>query len=375
MEHSEHPRTSPNRARDLRDSGNTGIESMLAPDVQDWLKLTGWHDIDYRAKKLAAYRNTGAGKEKHDIGKAKLATGVIKKDLDSVLADIPQDSSLVRVRHTEPEGLKNSIEVHRGRDSRDLVVPTTHARSVSPHRFHHHEHDKYPIRGYSRVYYNDYDRPLTPRGSPLRYIVRPTGRPTHTTERIENYDSPNRERVDDQRDLTREMIHLRHPKQLVLKGKGEVCFFVMRSYSWSHVYDSMDDGLWATQRPNAEILSKVFASGKTVVLFFAVNKSHGFQGYALMKSLPSADIRPMWWYGVKWNISEPFKVEWISTMHVDSKHVVHISNRLNEDLPVTRARNGQEIDENAGRQMVCILESRGVEEYKRARRIGSLSKQ
>ncbi|KAI0113449.1 YTH-domain-containing protein [Daldinia grandis] len=373
MAHSEHPRSSSNHTRD-RYSESTGMESMLAPDVQDWLKLTGWHEIDYRQKKLADYRSVDAGEEKHDTGKAKLAIDAIKKGLDSVPADIPQDSPPARVRPAEDGGLKDSIEVHRGRGSRDLVIPTVHVRSVSPLRFHYHDHDKYRARGYSRVYYNDYDQPLTPRGSPLRYIVRPTGRPAHTTERIEDHDSPNRERVDDQRDLTHEMMYLRHPRQLDLEGKGEVCFFVMRSYSWSHVYDSMGDGLWATQRPNAEILSKAFARGKTVVLFFAVNKSHGFQGYALMKSLPSADIRPTWWYGVKWNISEPFKVEWINTTHVDSKYVLHISNPLNEGLPVTRARNGQEIDEDAGRQMVCILASRGAEEYKRAMRVGSLPK-
>ncbi|OTA62193.1 YTH-domain-containing protein, partial [Hypoxylon sp. EC38] len=153
----------------------------------------------------------------------------------------------------------------------------------------------------------------------------------------------------------------------------EVRFFVMRSYSWNHVYDSMDDGLWATQREQADMLSDAFSSGVTVVLFFAVNKSHGYQGYAVMTSLPSRDVpRPKWWYNVRWGISEPFEVEWMNTMHVSNTHVSHIFNRFNLNLPVTRARNCQEVNDSAGRQMVSVLESRALDEYKRAKRTGSL---
>ncbi|KAI1473122.1 YTH-domain-containing protein [Daldinia caldariorum] len=330
------------------------MESILAPDLRDWLKLTGWHDIDYREKKLAEYRSTDAGEQKHQMAKAE-RTDAGKND----------------------RGSTGSTEAHRHIGSRvgyrDPVVSKPRARSISPY---HRDPDRYRIRAYPRFRDDDYDRQMAPRGPPLHYITRPTRDPAHFTDRIENYDGPNRDPVDDQRDLTRELMNLRSPSRLVLKDKGEVCFFVMKSYCWSHVYDSMEDGLWATQHSSADAISKAFSSGKMVVLFFAVNKSHGMQGYALMKSLPSADIRhPRWWYGVRWQISEPFQVEWMNTMHVDSKHILHIKNNLNEDLPVTRARNCQEIDENAGREMVRILESRGIEEYKRAKQSGSLSRQ
>ncbi|KAI8964503.1 YTH-domain-containing protein [Daldinia sp. FL1419] len=365
-------------SRGLHGNRNTGMESMLAPDLQDWLRLTGWHDIDYREKKLAEYRNNYTQEQNHDMGRGKAAINILKKDPDS-FASISRGSSLQPGRAAEPEGSKDNkgskgnADMRREVRGRDIIDLAARNRSVSPLCMHRRERDEYSIRDYPKLYHKDDDEPLTPGGTPL-CTVRPSTHPAQQAGKAEIYDGPNRERAEDQRDLMREMAHLRSPKKLTLGGKGEICFFVMRSYSWAHVYDSMEDGVWATQRPNAEVLSEAFTSGKTVLLFFSVNKSHGIQGYALMKSRPSVAIHhPKWWYGVKWSISEPFQVEWINTMHIDSKHVYHISNRLNEDLPVTRARNGQEIDEDSGRQMVSILESRAVEHYRRAKRIGTLS--
>ncbi|KAI1772216.1 YT521-B-like domain-containing protein [Hypoxylon cercidicola] len=135
----------------------------------------------------------------------------------------------------------------------------------------------------------------------------------------------------------------------------------MRSYSWENVYDCMDDGIWATQATNVAPLTEAFNTGKTVVLIFSVNKSHAFQGYAIMKTLPSSTTRrPRWWYNVAWNISEPFEVEWLCKTHVDNKHVHYINNPLNENLPVTRARDGQPVETNAGRHMVASIEKRAI---------------
>ncbi|KAI1799037.1 YTH-domain-containing protein [Daldinia bambusicola] len=375
MASSDNPRSSSNREHPIRNSYKTDMESILAPDLRDWLKLTGWHEINYREKKLAEHRSTDSGEQKHYMAKTEL-TNTGKNGYSSTLHTISHGSTPTRARPAEPDNIKSSTEAHDRIGSRvgylDTVVSKTRARSISPY---HRDPGRYRIRTYPRFRDDDHDRPVTSGGSPLRYSTRLSRDPAHFTHRTANYDSPNRDRVDDQRDLNRELMNLRSPARLVLGDKGGVCFFVMRSYSWSHVYDSMEDGLWATQQSGVDVISKAFTSGKMVVLFFAVNKSHGIQGYALMKSLPSADIRhPKWWYGVKWQISEPFKVEWMNTMHVDSNHISHINNRLNENLSVTRARNCQEIDEDAGREMVCILETRGIEEYRRAKQIGSLSR-
>ncbi|KAI1480945.1 hypothetical protein F4774DRAFT_376565 [Daldinia eschscholtzii] len=217
----ENPRPSSSRGHAIRNNCNTSMESMLAPDLQDWLKLSGWHEMDYREKKLAEYRGTNAGEQKRDTTDTETITDAGKNDRDSAVRNTSQVSPPDRGRTAELGRTRGGIEAHRrigGRiGNRDPFVPKTRARSISPF---HRDHDRYRIRNYPRAYHDDYDRPLTPGGSPLRYIARSSRHPAHYTERIENYDCPNKERAEDQRDLTREMMNLRSPGRLVLGDKG-----------------------------------------------------------------------------------------------------------------------------------------------------------
>ncbi|KAI1410670.1 YTH-domain-containing protein [Hypoxylon sp. FL1857] len=354
---------SPSGGRGGPSIDDVNTESMLSPDLQDWLKLTNWHNTDYREKKLAHFRH-GDIEEGKKQG-ARLHAGVVKKDPDA-----PQSTKTL-----SPEDIPlRPTSLSMALFGNHATSRASRGRSVSPSRICFSERDRHRSRDCLPFYRADSDQLRTPDRSPSRYVSRPIGHPGRTrVDRAEHADRPNRDRVDDVRDLDRELASLRAPKPLTLGGKGQVRFFVMRSYSWNHVYESMDDGLWATQREQADMLSAAFASGMTVVLFFAVNKSHGYQGYAVMKCPPSRDVRrPKWWYNVRWDISEPFEVEWMNTMHVSNTHVAHIFNRFNLNLPVTRARNCQEVNDSAGRQMVSVLESRAVDDYKRAKRTGSL---
>lgn len=88
-----------------------------------------------------------------------------------------------------------------------------------------------------------------------------------------------------------------------------------------------------------------------------------------MKSLPSEDVvRPKWWKDIKMEVSEPFELEWFLKVHVDNKHFYYILNSLNEGLPVTRARDGQEISNSAGRQLKSVLENRATAQIEHDRR-------
>ncbi|KAI1387184.1 uncharacterized protein F4822DRAFT_276140 [Hypoxylon trugodes] len=92
-----------------------------------------------------------------------------------------------------------------------------------------------------------------------------------------------------------------------------------------------------------------------------------------MRSGPSRAIRaPKWLREVRWNISDPFRVEWYNTITIDSDKVSHIMNRFNNFLSVTRSRNGQEINDGAGRDMLEILEACSQEQYRRAKETGTL---
>ncbi|KAI1503498.1 YT521-B-like domain-containing protein [Biscogniauxia marginata] len=168
------------------------------------------------------------------------------------------------------------------------------------------------------------------------------------------------------RDYERERRNASYPTHINIGQRGDTRFFVMKSYNLTNIYDCQDQGLWATQTQNEGTLRKAFEETKNVVLFFSANKSHAFMGYARMTSLPSTDCaRPSWWPAINWKITEPFEVEWISKMHCEDAHLKHIRNSLNENLPITRCRDGQEIEEDAGREMVAILNQRAVQEVNR----------
>ncbi|KAI1100074.1 YT521-B-like domain-containing protein [Jackrogersella minutella] len=244
--------------------------------------------------------------------------------------------------------------------------------SVLPSGLPYNEFAHYRVRDYSHRSNGDRDLSHAPDNLPTYHSRHSSQSRDIVMDRLEPQGYSNGVRqedpqLDDIRDVDYEITTLRRPIKLRLGQKGQVRFFVVRSFSWFHVYDSMNDGTWATHRDKTDMLGELFSRGMTVVLFFSVNKSHGFQGYALMKSEPSRDVRrPRWWYNM--NVSEPFKVEWMNTTHVDSSHVSDITDSLNHYLPVTRARNCQEVDDTAGRQMLTILESRAVDKFKRAKR-------
>ncbi|KAI1141223.1 YTH-domain-containing protein [Hypoxylon sp. FL0543] len=347
------------RSGDRGRPGKVGAaaESMLSPDLQDWLQMTDWHNVDYREKKLAQFRRPDI--EEDQKGSVKLRSGTVKNNPDESQSTKTLSPEEIQTRPSRIAAVLSDNHI-------SSYVPR--GRSVSPTRIPSGDHARRRSRDYSRDYMpysrRDFEQLRTPDESP------PMARRPRL-ERPDYDDRPNRERVDDVRDLDREFMNLRAPKPLTLGERGKVRFFVMRSYSWDHVYQSMEDGLWATQREQADILSDAYSTGVTIVLFFAVNKSHGYQGYAIMKSPPSKEVRrPKWWRSVRWPISEPFEVEWMNTMHVNAIHVSNIYNRYNLNLPVTRARNCQEFNDSAGRQMVSVLESRAVENYKRAKRTG-----
>lgn len=118
----------------------------------------------------------------------------------------------------------------------------------------------------------------------------------------------------------------------------------------------MEDGVWATQTKNGHVLTSAFANCKNVILFFSINKSRAFQGYARMATAPSPDTpRPNWMNGIHWDVSPPFRVEWLSTVPVQFSWVGHLKNSYNEDTPVLVGKDGQEIEPRCGRDLLHIM--------------------
>ncbi|XXG96182.1 hypothetical protein Hte_002463 [Hypoxylon texense] len=317
--------------------------SLLNFDLQDWLKLTGWHDAKYRNEKLIDFRL--APLEKPEV------------DIDSSPGD----------RYSDAYVAKNGRNYTRPYTSKTDPATFSRGRSYSPPP--RNERYDYRSRDHDQQYGTDKyeDRHRTPKKTTQN-------RPS---ERANSYTGSIREIWKERgRDFDREKALEMAPKPVPFGEKSDVLFYMIRSYNYDNVYDCMEEGIWATPRAAEQVLSMAFTMARTVVLIFSVNQSWAIQGYAIMKSPPSASTpRPRWWNKVGWDKSEPFEVEWLCKTHIASTVVRRIKNSLNEGMPVTVSYNCQQVDSQSGRKLIATLESHAKQKAKRQERSGSSTAQ
>ncbi len=72
-----------------------------------------------------------------------------------------------------------------------------------------------------------------------------------------------------------------------------------------------------------------------------------------MVSPPSPDTpHPTFERGIHWEVSPPFRVQWLSKTSVEFFRIGHLKNALNEGLAVLVGKDGQEVEEGCGRELV-----------------------
>ncbi|EPE08123.1 YTH domain-containing protein [Ophiostoma piceae UAMH 11346] len=163
-----------------------------------------------------------------------------------------------------------------------------------------------------------------------------------------------------------------HTGPIDLGQKGDTKFYLIKPVSDKLVDDAMEDNLWSTSQSNGDILRNRFRSHRNVILFFSVNKSRSFQGYARMTSEPSPSIpRPKWMARGKVITSPPFKIEWLNTYTMSNHYAHSIKNSLNDGLPVTVGLDGQEIEDAGGRALIQSME---INRYKQTTKDSPKSK-
>ncbi|KAH8666861.1 YT521-B-like domain-containing protein [Xylariales sp. PMI_506] len=145
-------------------------------------------------------------------------------------------------------------------------------------------------------------------------------------------------------------------KSINMSPDDDTRFFVIRSFNMGNVKACHRDGTWATRPENAKVLTEAFEGSRNVILFFSVNQSRAFQGYARMACVPSRDVAaPDWYRKISWSISDPFRVEWLLRKTVNDSTVRSLRNKLNDNLPITRSRDCQELDGACGRKLLAEL--------------------
>lgn len=127
--------------------------------------------------------------------------------------------------------------------------------------------------------------------------------------------------------------------------------------SWNHdnVEAAKNDGTWATQEKNADILTEAFNNSRHVILVFSVNKSMAFQGYARMETLPGTAKAPVWAEDLHWKTSPPFRIRWITIAETHFRLVGHLKNSYNDGQAVLVGRDGQEIEAHCGAELCRLI--------------------
>lgn len=118
-----------------------------------------------------------------------------------------------------------------------------------------------------------------------------------------------------------------------------VRFFIMKSLTKDNICTSIKMGIWGTSKANSDKLHQMYQKARKVVLIFSINESHSFQGYAVMKSdIDKASSVPSWGPRFK-----NFDVEWLKVCQLPFGETDDIRNPLNEDYPIKKSRDGQEL--------------------------------
>ncbi|KAK0743267.1 YTH domain-containing protein, partial [Schizothecium vesticola] len=143
-------------------------------------------------------------------------------------------------------------------------------------------------------------------------------------------------------------------------------YFIVKSWTDENVYRCMEEGIWVTQQHNEGLLNQAFTQTKNVILFFSANQSKAFQGYARMISPTSPkNSSPRWVSGLRWASSNPFRVRWLSKIEVEFFRIGHLRNSLNEGLAVLVGKDGQEIEERCGANLLAEMFAIAQDKYER----------
>ncbi|RDA87862.1 hypothetical protein CP532_2989 [Ophiocordyceps camponoti-leonardi (nom. inval.)] len=146
------------------------------------------------------------------------------------------------------------------------------------------------------------------------------------------------------------------------KAATDTRFFLVKCFNTANIYMSQRDGLWVTQTKNGEVFTQAFKECQSVILFFSINKSRGFQGFARMMSVPDAALpKPDWIQKINLKAAtDPFRVDWINTAVTEFDQVGDLKNPLNEFRSVVVGRDGQEYPPECGLKMMALLSQAAI---------------
>ena len=130
-------------------------------------------------------------------------------------------------------------------------------------------------------------------------------------------------------------------------------FFVIKSYSEDDVHRSIKYEIWCSTEHGNKRLDQAFREQSEnnwpIYLLFSVNGTGHFCGVAQMLSNVDYSSSASVWAQDKWK--GQFKVKWIYVKDVPNNQLRHIRLENNENKPVTKSRDTQEVPFEKGKQV------------------------
>eukprot|EP00404_Azadinium_spinosum_P052280 CAMPEP_0180766000 /NCGR_PEP_ID=MMETSP1038_2-20121128/39263_1 /TAXON_ID=632150 /ORGANISM="Azadinium spinosum, Strain 3D9" /LENGTH=334 /DNA_ID=CAMNT_0022800485 /DNA_START=55 /DNA_END=1056 /DNA_ORIENTATION=- len=135
---------------------------------------------------------------------------------------------------------------------------------------------------------------------------------------------------------------------------GKCRYFVVRSMNLRNVQISAAKGIWATSLGNCQRLRQAFHDVDHAIVIFST-ESRNFLGYGKITGDPDESLFPGVWGDLSFRLSANFRVFWIKRCSVPLGAADHIQNPQNDDLPVRRCRDGQELPSSVGERLCRFL--------------------
>nr|XP_014346728.1 PREDICTED: probable ATP-dependent RNA helicase YTHDC2 isoform X2 [Latimeria chalumnae] len=132
-----------------------------------------------------------------------------------------------------------------------------------------------------------------------------------------------------------------------------VRYFIMKSSNLRNLEISQQKGIWSTTPSNERKLNRAFWESSVVYLVFSVQGSGHFQGFARMASEIGRERSQEWG---STGLGGVFRVEWIRKESLPFQFAHHLLNPWNDNKKVQISRDGQELEPQAGEQLLQLWE-------------------
>ncbi|XP_062409624.1 3'-5' RNA helicase YTHDC2 [Sardina pilchardus] len=134
---------------------------------------------------------------------------------------------------------------------------------------------------------------------------------------------------------------------------SSVRYFIMKSSNLRNIELSQQRGIWSTTPSNELKLNRAFQESSLVFLVFSVQGSGHFQGYARMVSEIGQERCQDWGSS---GLGGVFSVEWIRKDSLPFQCTYQLLNPWNDNKKVQISRDGQELEPQAGAQLLQLWE-------------------